>query len=352
MSGLKLNNSKSVVLKLGTLRNKILSLSDSESFIWTSEKAKTLGIHFHFDSRKSFELNLEPKIEAFKNCLKQWQHRKLTLMGKVTVVKTFALPKLVYPLSVLPNPTETVIKDLNKYIFNFIWDNKPDKIKRDVLKIDFDKGGLKLTDIESFICSLKASWVKRIISENNNAMWKSFYDDILKKAGGNLIFESNLDKKQVHALCHSNLFLRDILLSWVEMNELFNKKYKIDNSNIIWNNKNITFNGKAIFWEDWWAKGIKILEHIYDFRTKTYYTFAEMKRIYNFNEIDMFRFNTLRNAIPKEMKDKISIENITEERKTPLKEKINTMNKVNQYLYLFVFHFHQTKQVNQCLLFY
>ena len=29
--------------------------------------------------------------------LKRWNHRKLSLIGKITVVKTFALLKLIYP---------------------------------------------------------------------------------------------------------------------------------------------------------------------------------------------------------------------------------------------------------------
>ena len=33
------------------------------------------------------KLNLEKKIRQVEICFKQWQHRKLTLMGKVTVVK-------------------------------------------------------------------------------------------------------------------------------------------------------------------------------------------------------------------------------------------------------------------------
>ena len=61
-----------------------------------------------------FKLNLQPKIEEFKNCLKQWEHRKLTLLGKITVIKSFALPKLIYPLSVLLSPNENVVKEINK----------------------------------------------------------------------------------------------------------------------------------------------------------------------------------------------------------------------------------------------
>ena len=44
-------------------------------------------------------------------------------------VKTFALPKLIYTLTVLPNPPNDIIKDIQSEIFNFIWDGKPDKIR-------------------------------------------------------------------------------------------------------------------------------------------------------------------------------------------------------------------------------
>jgi len=37
-------------------------------------------------------------------------------------LKTFALPKLVYVLTVLPNPPNDIINDINSTIFNFIWD--------------------------------------------------------------------------------------------------------------------------------------------------------------------------------------------------------------------------------------
>ena len=65
---------------------------------------------FQAQNIDSFKLNLHPKIEEFKNCLKQWEHRKLTLLGKI---KPLALPKLIYPLSVLISPNETIIKDKN-----------------------------------------------------------------------------------------------------------------------------------------------------------------------------------------------------------------------------------------------
>lgn len=54
-------------------------------------------------------------------------------MGKVTVVKTFALPKLVYHFTILTILPDSVIKDINNAIYSFIRDKKPDTIKRNVI---------------------------------------------------------------------------------------------------------------------------------------------------------------------------------------------------------------------------
>jgi hypothetical protein len=42
------------------------------------------------------DLNFRKKIIDISKILKSWQHRKLTLLGKVTVIKTLALPKLIH----------------------------------------------------------------------------------------------------------------------------------------------------------------------------------------------------------------------------------------------------------------
>jgi hypothetical protein len=43
------------------------------------------------------------------------------------------VPQLTYLLSVLPNPGQNYLKDIDSLIFNFLWDNKPPKIKREVI---------------------------------------------------------------------------------------------------------------------------------------------------------------------------------------------------------------------------
>ena len=117
-------------------------------------------------------------LNDFVNCLDIFN-------GKIAVLKTFALPKVIDPLTVLNNPTVDILKNIKFEFFNFVWDSKPDKIKRSVIMQDYKNGGLRLTNIDNFIEALKAGCVRRIFDEQNNGMWKEFYLEKLNAFGGN-----------------------------------------------------------------------------------------------------------------------------------------------------------------------
>ena len=202
-----------------TFKYKILQ---RKKFAWTSDHVKALGIYFYNDKTKNLAANINPKLDDFHNCLESWMHRKLTLLGKITVIKCFALPKLVYPLSVLTNPPQQTIQLIKKSMFNFLWDNTPDKIKRDIIIQDYKDGGLKMIDIEKFIKSLKSSWVKRILDTSNNGIWKQIYMKKLNQFGGKLLFESNIKRKDIIKHFTDETFLQNNLLSWIDINEHVN----------------------------------------------------------------------------------------------------------------------------------
>ena len=113
ISGLKLNARKCQVLRIGTMiKNETIYLRHRK-FLWSSTEASALGITFNTNKHLTFQINLESKIKVFEACLKQWQHRKLTLMGKITVIKSYALP-IIYTLTSLPNPPKQTIKRIEK----------------------------------------------------------------------------------------------------------------------------------------------------------------------------------------------------------------------------------------------
>ena len=97
-------------------------------FRWPRDPIKALGIFFSYDSKKANELNFVEKIRNLEKTLNSWKRRNLTLYGKVNIVKTLGLSKLIYSASVLVIP-EQLINEINSIILNFIWDGKPAKIK-------------------------------------------------------------------------------------------------------------------------------------------------------------------------------------------------------------------------------
>ena len=56
-----------------------------------------------------------------KNVLNQWTTRNLTLIGRICIVKTLAISKLVYNTCVLNVPSNFAEK-VNDICFKFIWE--------------------------------------------------------------------------------------------------------------------------------------------------------------------------------------------------------------------------------------
>ena len=96
-----------------------------------------------------------------------------SLFGKITIVNPLAVSQMTYPFSVLPSPPSEFIKRLEQILFKFIWNGKPDKIKREMLYCSKEDRGLKMTNISKFIDALKIAWVKRFLDDENKASWKT-----------------------------------------------------------------------------------------------------------------------------------------------------------------------------------
>ena len=106
--------------------------------------------------------------------LNNWKRRKLTLLGKVNIVKSVGLSKLIYNASVLP-VRENFCDQVNKITFNSIWDNKIAKIKKKKKKKktiigERKKGGLTMIDFTLMNKALKSTWIKRF-HLNENSAW-------------------------------------------------------------------------------------------------------------------------------------------------------------------------------------
>ena len=61
--------------------------------------------------------------------------------------------------------------------YKFIWNNKPDKVARKTLVQDHEKGGCRMIHIQTFIKSLKLTWIRRILNSDRNNKWCTLFLD-------------------------------------------------------------------------------------------------------------------------------------------------------------------------------
>ena len=173
-SGLKVNLEKSTVIPIGLNKfNKLILPKECKKVLVVSKEFKTLGIWFSENTEEMIKLNFDSKIVSLEKLLHSWSLRKLSLKGKIIIMKTLALSLIQHFLSVLYCPKEALEK-IDKLIFDFLWDGKPPNIKREVTVVvsNFSAGGIRMPDIFIVHKKAKISWIKRLAMDfNTNATW-------------------------------------------------------------------------------------------------------------------------------------------------------------------------------------
>ena len=176
---------------------------------------------------------------------------------------------------------------------------KKTKIKRDTLIGPKDKGGLELPDYEIVTKSLQCAWVKRM-KEGIGKQWMEIPSFYLENLGGPFIFDCDYDLRLLN-LSNMPAFYVDILKTWTEVQGLCNSDIHQNNfrSSILWNNKNITIEGKSVYWKEWHTAGIVRLEDLLDENNSLeYHQFCRKTGL----KPPFTRFFGLISAIPSEWK--------------------------------------------------
>ena len=250
-SGLKVNVEKTHVVWLGIKKNNITKLGQNLDLQWNTEFT-LLGIKFCVEMDDMIRINYSEKLISIKKILQFYSKLNLSLIGKVTVIKTLVIPKLVYLFSVLPTPAQTYIKDIEKLFREFIWNSKKARISLNQLENNISEGGLKLTNINAFCAALKLSWIKRLITSDGS--WQSIFQYSISQDKINIWC---LDVMSLFTLSSniSNAFWKDIFYAWAKYKSNFTddiniRSYPIWNSNFILNpnliSRKLEFQNKSV----------------------------------------------------------------------------------------------------------
>jgi hypothetical protein len=153
---------------------RLITIQENESIttIKDQDSVKICGITFSNNQNISYENNIIKRIDKMERQLNIWRQRNLTLQGKVLLAKTFGLSQIIYQAqSTCIKKAE--IKNIEKVIYKFIWNIKntnsstSGKIRRSILELSKEEGGLNVPNIESLDLSLKYKQLLRSITNTH-----------------------------------------------------------------------------------------------------------------------------------------------------------------------------------------
>ena len=258
VSGLTLNITKTEGITLGTLPKIPINYDHIK---WPQGHIRYLGVYLGHNDLENNTMNWESKIETIQKLLDSWRTRKLTLFGKILIIKSLALPKLVYPASILPLPSD-IIKRVNTLFFKFIW-GKSEKIKRNVLTNEYYNGGLKMIDLESHFNALKAAWMTRL-KKDSDLIWTFLPHAYINKCtNGMALHMSFKDKTHFPRLKMIPIFYQEVISAYCKSNNLDEicTKESLFNQ-FIWGNRFLQANQTSLFSNDFISAGYLYIKDI------------------------------------------------------------------------------------------
>ena len=286
ISGLKLNQSKTEILQIGVPLTSNYSLLKLK---WEKEKIYALGSWFYKDHQKSISETYEKRLDMLQNTINLWSQRNLTWIGRITVIKTICISKINYAISSIATPN-WFIRNVEQLFQQFLWHNKPPRVKQQVIYNDYEMGGLRMTNLVHFIHAQKINWIKLLL-ENKDTIPFEFLSQFINM-GLEDFLKCNIDPDNLP----NNLpaFYQEVLSSWFSLKLEPLTQHEIQRE-VIWNNRYIKIGNQSIFIKKLYENGLVYINDLLENNTLLSYERVIAK--YG-NYITMYNYMCLKDAIP------------------------------------------------------
>ena len=181
-SGLVLNADKTEILMFNKQRQNErrfkVRYNDTDYEISAKEQIKINGIIFQQDLVRREVANVDKVINAMSKHLAQWSRRRLTLLGKILILKTYAISQVIYLMQSI-TLCDNSLKKINAVVYKFLWNKNfsaakaPDRIKRSIIVTPVSQGGFGMLDLSDLRKSLDLRAYGRLMTSKH-----SFFEQI------------------------------------------------------------------------------------------------------------------------------------------------------------------------------
>ena len=243
------------------------------------------------------ENNYSEIVNNIEKVLKLYEKRTLSLIGKITVIKAMAIPKLVYVMSVLPKPNPAMIKRLETMFRRFIWGTGKPRLSLRDLEKDISGGGLKLPNIDNLNNALKLCWIKRVIDKTG--AWQSNFETLVG-AEKSKVWDLDLSSLMHLSSSMTNPFWKEVLCAWHKYKSCFIHHIDV-RTYPIWNTVFMVNQNLISLRPEFQSKGVNYINDLLD-ESGNLMGYLSFKKKFNI-DLNFVDFYSLTHAIPRSWKN-------------------------------------------------
>ena len=306
VSGSTINYDKSAdIMRIGSIKNTNTSFNLDYKVSWTNGPIEALGIILSPDIEETAIANYTKVSEKISKTIDIWSSQDLTLYGKISIINSLLISKLIYRFSGLPSPSQEIIKAMEDKLLEFLWGSgKRHAIAKRMIVNNRQNFGLKFPCLTTKDEALKIAWVKRIL-ENEETQISPFLAKYMK-INVHMFFHCNLKENDIHYCLYQkpSSFWHNVLSIWCKSNYRLPSEVESPNEEILWFNSNIRINRHVVFFKGGYEKGVnKVLDLKKD--DDSFMNFEEFNQKHPNTGIHFLQYHGLINSLPDNYKNNL-----------------------------------------------
>uniref|UniRef100_A0A3Q3FRX3 Reverse transcriptase domain-containing protein n=1 Tax=Labrus bergylta TaxID=56723 RepID=A0A3Q3FRX3_9LABR len=296
ISGYKINYDKSEALPLGDFG--VPDTLVNFPFRWSISGFTYLGIRVSADIKELYKLNFIPTLKAVKNDISRWFDLPLSWMGRISLVKMNVLPRMLYPMQMLPlKINRRVILDIERSLSKFIWHGKKSRLKMKTLQLPIDRGGQALPNFlyYNWACHgrIISRWLNHFIHQGE-PLTDSWCCSPLSPFS--LL---STDAGELPADVKNNAVMFSTLRIWRDITKHIGRRGFSSALQPLTQNKAFSPGiGKSIF-NDWYSKGLRFVADL--FQNGDFMSFNQLKTKYRIPNSHFFGFLQVRHFVKSDL---------------------------------------------------
>lgn len=292
-SGYKINLDKSEAMPLGSLLHQP-NPPYQFPFKWSPSGFVYLGIHITPDFDKMYKANFPPLLERIRLDLERWNTLPISWLGRVALLKMNVLPRLLYPIQMIPVLlSHKTLKSLKSWFSSFIWAKKKPRLSLATLCLPSSEGGLDLPDIKKYQLSAHLRYITDWKRSDPMSIWLDIESSMSNLPLPNLLFI----RKSLRATCHNPITIHTVK-AWQAVRRLEGRHKLTSVFTPICHNTDFPPGVTDPGFQIWKTKGISRLRDLFDGHTLM--SFEQLRAKFDISNQDFFRYLQIRNFIKKD----------------------------------------------------